>query len=329
MKLVYLLALIFPFNVWAVETPPQVETVPTFKVRQNISARNRVVVEADQAVNFPAGKVFLITFPDGKQCSLMLKETKATLLTFDSSHCDQHRDITKGLPVEPSLVELEDENPPVVQQQPKKEDIAPAVATETMDLPHRVASSVGVSLHYSFANEMRFDDAYVFSSGGSGKVEATFKASGSAGVGLSWAQMRPMSWGFVGSVLYEPPREIDSVIFKGPGGSSTGVITGTKPKVSFFIFEGNAVYRWNTFYLPFGLNASVPSLSDISSSTNIEVKGNIGAFVGGGFLIGQQSSLEIFLRSIAITMTESDSTGSINYDRGTLTGVGVGYKYWF
>lgn len=295
----------------------------TYKIKQVIADQNLVIVETSNPSEiFNSGKIFLVTFQNEKQCSLTLKETKGSLLTLSSSSCAQSQDITRNLPIEPALVDG------FTTKTIEKEEVLPVSSSE-MDAPSPLENkNIGISLYYSLANEVHFDDAFVSTTSGSGKVEATYKTANSVGLGVTWAKMKPQSWGFLGNLVYEPGREINSVTFKGPGGTATANATGTKPKVSFLIIEGNAVYRWNSFYLPFGLNVNAPTLSD-TDGANVDISGGLGIFLGGGFILGDNSSVEIFVRTISMNMTESSGTTHINYELGTMTGVGFGYKYWF
>lgn len=292
------------------------QLTPKFTVKQIIKSHNLVVVESNVPVDFKEGKVFLVTFDDGKQCSLVLKDTAKTLLTFDASECERSSYITLASPVEPSLASI-------------------PIATERStprDSRSRSSSSFGkrfsANLYYSVADKATFEDAKVTTTGASGSVNATYGTDSSVGLGVGYLRTEQQSWGFSGSILYEPRREIKSLTVSGPGGTFTSSATGTKAKLSFILLEANAIYRWNEFYIPFGLNLSAPSLTDTGSDV-YDVKGGLGAFLGAGWFIMDNSSIELFVRSIGMKMTATDGTTTIDFQNGYMTGAGFGWKYYF
>lgn len=292
-----------------------------YKIKQVISAQNLVVVETSNPTEeLTSGKTFLVTFPNEKQCSLSLKEQKGHLLSLSSSSCENASEITRNLPIEVALVDSQ----AIPQQLPVQtaEQKNPTIINKDWGTRH-----FGVSLHYSVANEVRFNKAFVTTTTSSGNVEAVFRTDNGVGLGVTYARMETNSWGFLGNLIYEPGREISSVKFTGSGGTATANFTNS-PRVSFLITEANAVYRWNTFYLPFGINVCAPALHDTQGSI-VSVSSGFGVFLGGGLLINESSSLELFIRSLGLRMTETSDAGSIDYDLGTMAGLGFGYKYWF
>lgn len=298
-----------------------------YSLRQIIKSHNLVVIESSAPVIFDEGKIFLATMKDGTQCSLTLKETSGVLLTLDSSSCDKAEQLTINTPVEPALISTVPKATvqaaqPIPPAQPIQEE-RPAANTFK---EFKRFEWIGINIYYTAADEARFNDVEVTESGSSGTVEAEFSVETGIGFGASFMSMEERSWGFSGGVNFEPAREIKSVTFTGPGGTATGVLSSTKMSVLFF--EGNAIYRWDKFYLPFGLNFSIPRLTSPSSST-VDIKGSVGAFVGAGFLLNDNCALELFARSIGFNMTEKTSTTTIDYGYGALTGAGLGFKFLF
>ncbi len=88
-------------------------------------------------------------------------------------------------------------------------------------------------------------------------------------------------------------------------------------KTSFLVPFANAVYRWNSVYLPFGLNVTSISNSGDSEVLN-DAKGFLGLQLGVGFLVSDLVTILIESKAVGITTSK--------YTQGALTldpGVGV------
>lgn len=288
-----------------------------YTIKQIIKSHNLVVIQSNLPVEIQEGKIFLVTFDDGKQCSLILKESAKTLFTVDSSECERRSYITLASPVELSLAVI----PQVGNRVTPKESLLRSSPT--------FGKRFAANIYYSVADKAKFDDAKVrTSSGASGSVSASYGTESSPGIGVSYTNVEPQSWGFSGSLLYEPKREVQSFTVSGPGGTFTSSATGTKAKLSFLLLEGNAIYRWHQFYIPLGLNLSIPSLTDTGSAV-YDVKGGVGAFLGAGLFVLENSSIEVFVRSVGFNMTATDGSTTIDFQNGYMSGAGFGWKYYF
>ncbi|WP_413568453.1 hypothetical protein ACLWBD_12875 [Bdellovibrio sp. HCB117] len=289
----------------------QTPTNVSYKVKQIIRSHNVVIVEASQPIPLEKGKLYLVTLKDGTQCSLSLADIESNLLTMESADCTG---LVVGMPVEPALLK------------------ASGKTVESTDilLPEadKTGPRVSVSLYYSTATQARFEDTYVSTTSGSGYVDTTYTMDSSAGLGVSYSKLNLQSWGFVGSILWEPKRKIKSLEVEGPGGTVSGDLIDS-PELTLLIFEGNIAYRWENIYIPFGLNYSAPFLSYNSSTTWWSVSGALGAYVGLGMIMSPNFTLELFIRSVGLEMTAADSTGTIDFKRGSLAGFGAGWKYTF
>ncbi|AFY00440.1 hypothetical protein [Bdellovibrio bacteriovorus] len=305
----------------AAETPK----TSAYTIKQVIPSQNLVVAETSNSLEtLSPGKTFLVTFPNNKQCSLILKGKKDSLLTLSSKECLNREEITKDLPIELALIEEESNS----QHTPSTPQVAMDELPSSLEERWASGPRLGFSVYYASANQANFEDVYATTSSGSGNLNAEFGTDSSVGIGLTFARMKPQNWGISTSLLLEVGRKINTIKFTGSGGTASGNFTGTKPKLSFLIGEAGLAYRWNTFYIPFGLNLSIPTLTDTDGSS-VEIYGGLGAYFGAGVLLTENSSIDFIIRSVALNMTQTSGTSSIDYGRGSMTGFSLGYKYWF
>ncbi|WP_413560818.1 hypothetical protein [Bdellovibrio sp. HCB209] len=333
-KLVLCMGLLFVVHVRAqsVSTPnattsiPENTTptiVPQFGIKQIIRSHKLVVIETNITTPYPNGKIFLATFPDGDQCSLILKETNASLLTLDSTSCDKPERLTTKTPVEPSLVSV----PGQQVNGSSTAAVEAAAFNDTAGESRQKYGSWSLNAYYSSAKEFLFDGATYSGTSGTGKGEISFDSGGALGGGFNVLIMNPNSWGFSAGGFIESSREIKSVTVKGANGTAYGNATGIKPKIGFVGAEFNALYRWEKVYLPFGANLTAPYYSDIP--LYMEIQGGLGLQLGMGFLISENAVVEVLVKTIGMRAKYSDGSDTLDYGYGTLTGATVGGKIIF
>lgn len=295
-------------------------------VKQIIKSHKLVVVQTNATTSFAKEKIFLATFSDGNQCSLVLKETNNQLLTLDTSSCELGGQITLKTSIEPSLVSVFG-----LPKAPVSISDSPVSVAENTKVIEGSSSAgrvghVAMTVHYSFGDQAKFDDGRITTSGGAGNINTTYDVDRSLGVGISYLQVETNSWGYQVGGFYETQRELKSVTFSGSGGTISGSITGVRPKLSFLVAEMNAVYRFNQVYIPFGFNVSSPMLED---GDGANAKGNLGVQVGVGFFLNKRVLLDVFVRTIGMTLAASSGTTYADFGYGTIGGAGVGLKYLF
>lgn len=332
MVLKFFAGLIVFLFVVTVKAQDTASTATTYKIRQIMLDQNLVVAETSNANEvLKPGKIFLVTFSTGKQCSLTMKEKSSSLVILSTTSCSMAQEITKASPIEASLIDVAMPAPIVVIDKPTAEP-AQTPAPVANESPRLGASSVfkkvGFFVHYSTANEMNFLNAYATTASGGGPLEIKFGMDTAGGIGMTFADMPTQNWGARTSFFFETLRDIKTVTLKGAGGTATGIITGTPPKVSFLVLEGSMVYRWETFYMPFGINYSIPTITDLNGST-IDYSGTVGIYIGGGILTSDRTSVDFFIRGLGMRLKEVSGTTTVDYGMGTLTGFGVGYNFWF
>lgn len=311
-------------------TPAAATPAPaaTYKIKQVISAQNLVVAEtSNPSEELVPGKTFLVTFANEKQCSLILKEKKGALLTLNSSSCANAQEITRTSPLEAALVETPAAEPVALKSTPEVPAASPEPYYPPVKMDRWIPTRFSVMTHYSGASELIFKDVNVTTTTASGTVEVDYGLESSVGLGVSFASMHPQGWGYLANVFYERARAFKSATIKGSAGATTVTNSGSSSTIAFFVAEMNAVYRWDSFYMPFGLNVSAPTISE--DMNGVSYYGSLGVFWGGGFILSDNATLEIFIREIAIRMKQYTSTSTIDYGSGTMTGFGAAFKFWF
>ncbi|NJL25368.1 MAG: hypothetical protein HC902_09440 [Calothrix sp. SM1_5_4] len=127
-------------------------------------------------------------------------------------------------------------------------------------------------------------------------------------------QLPTDSWGFLAGINYELARKIT-------GGSITvnnvkTKLSGGSDSIQFTTLYASAAYRWETLYLPFGLNHSLVKYK--TNGTLIpKVEGVIGEQVGIGWTLSREFAVEIhsWINGFKLSSTNS----------GTSIDTGVGY----
>lgn len=138
--------------------------------------------------------------------------------------------------------------------------------------------------------------------------------------------MAPNSWGFLGSLQFEREREVDT--FK-VGGVTYNVSSGAKLQVTTLL--ASAVYQWENWYLPFGLNFSSLKYTPPSGfSGSTDSTSGLGFQIGVGYLINENFSVEGMSRSASWKLSAKPTGGGeTDYGTGTFSTLVVSGTYWF
>ena len=186
-----------------------------------------------------------------------------------------------------------------------------------------------IGASYNSANKIKFDDVKTTSSGTSTAGTASFDTETALGLVAGVAYMPPNSWGGIGSLAYEFERNVKSGQATSGGGVAS-VNYSEKPRLSFIVMEGSAVYRWDKFYLPFGFNYCLPIFFQPANALPIlEVQGGLGAQFGVGYFFDDNITLEVRSRALSATAKGTNPPSKIEYGTGYLTGIDFIGRYWF
>lgn len=276
----------------------------TLKIVQVIKNQHLVVAQGSSNGSTSPGQTYLVNFPDDQQCSIVLREVQGNQYTFSTSSCDREDFLKKNLEVEPSLVSVPAEESKPVRAQ--SED-APEKYVPYTQRPVRF----GLVVHYNSADNIEFTDTI-------GR-DVSFNGNSVFGLGVRGMILEPNTFGLIGSIEYEFKRTFDSIT----GDNFVATFT-TKPELSMFFIEGGFAYRWDRFYLPFGLNYSIPQLSNAEGEKAI---GTLGGMVGFGMFPIDNVSFEALIRVLGVRF--KDDFYDDVYGTGFVSGFVFSGTYWF
>lgn len=201
----------------------------------------------------------------------------------------------------------------------------------------RSASSSGkegllfvVGLGYHITNKLSFDAGQASILGTSTSLQAAFGTTNAFELtaGAMYANRR--SFGGFGFLTYQSSRDVTNVTLTlSSGASSSSSYGSSKPKFQVVLLEFGGLYRWSEFYLPFGLNYSLPIYEEPASSSKTEINGFFGAQIGAGYLIRSGFAFEAWLKAIGATAKTTASSVTIDYKTGFMPGFGLQAKYAF
>lgn len=157
----------------------------------------------------------------------------------------------------------------------------------------------------------------------SGSYSANYDLSNGFSLDLSAMKAEQNNWGFLGVLSLGQSRKIDGGAVAGTAISTSGDET----KFTTHTIAGNAVYRWDKFYLPFGLNYNTTTISGDSTITS--VSGGLGYQLGAGYFIDENLSVDYTAIHSLVKINGKSGNTTYNYGNGYLTEVHVGLKYYF
>ena len=189
-------------------------------------------------------------------------------------------------------------------------------------------TKVSIFAFYNTANSMTFSDIKETTGGVTYSGDATFYSDMAPGFGIEIFVAPENHWGWSAGLTYDSTRNLNSANAGFSGQSVSVVYADPKPTISFVTVYGNAIYRWDSFYLPFGLNVTSPTYKS-SDGTITTVTGTLGTQGGAGFFVNDHFSIEGLLRLVEFNVTRSSSTFYIDYGTGAMYGAQLNLKFIF
>ena len=210
----------------------------------------------------------------------------------------------------------------LIWAQEKPSEVPAETKVENSDQWH-----FGLGGSLSLRSKLRFDT--VTATGVTGNLVADLDYSNVFSIELEARKINQMSWGLMGGLTFDGERQLTGGSITG-GGVSLVVSDSDPSKIQATVIYGNAVYRWNQFYLPFGLNISAIKFTAASSFTGTSsASGGVGAQVGFGVYVKDNFVIEGYSRAVAVKLSSTSSSSTTNYGTGFLSNVMLTGKYIF
>lgn len=194
--------------------------------------------------------------------------------------------------------------------------ISTAFAQENVDeyeIMYGLGGSIVLNSHYT-TNDLTLSSA-------SGSYSANFDLSNGIAVEGSIIKTKKNAWGLSGVLSLGQQRSVD-------GGVVAGVaVNNSTLKISSHSISGNALYRWDNLFLPFGLNFNATSISNDPTITS--VSGGIGYQIGAGYFINENVAIEYTAIHTSVKINGKSGNTIYNYGNGFLTEAHIGFKYYF
>ena len=187
-------------------------------------------------------------------------------------------------------------------------------------------------LNYNSSNTAEADLVYYDASAARAFTgTAEFDVKSYASLEFEVRHMQKQNWGFTAglSLGAETEEQGGTIVLNGV----TIVITSSADpdKMRVVLLYGNAVYRFDEVYIPFGLNVSAIDYKVAGGGAKIETEGGLGAQFGLGYQFGDHVAFELLARSIAfnVKFTDLATSDTTEYKDGHVTNLVLGAKYIF
>ena len=189
----------------------------------------------------------------------------------------------------------------------------------------------GFGLGYSTNTKQTFDSVKLTDNSGTSTGTINYEWENSPELTLSLIKSEPHGWGRAINLTYVTQQKLKGASGTINGVSLTAVITDPAKNESY-ILDGTFFYRWDSFYLPFGLNYSSHKYTLPSSAIgySLDVRGGLGAQVGIGFFIDNKFSMEVKSRSLNYNLSSSKPSANNytgNFGSSYLTSIYVTLKF--
>jgi len=134
-------------------------------------------------------------------------------------------------------------------------------------------------------------------------------------------------WGLTMGLDFDFEREIKSGTISS-GGTTISVSEIDDPDTfTSVVGYGNLVYKWENFYIPFGLNLSYIDYK--STGLNVNTTPSIGAQLGLGYETDSNFALEMYSRVLGLEMDYIDGNYDVSFEEGLISNIAFRVKYIF
>ncbi|MCR9204384.1 MAG: hypothetical protein NXH75_07400, partial [Halobacteriovoraceae bacterium] len=131
--------------------------------------------------------------------------------------------------------------------------------------------------------------------------KAKFETDSGYSLSFEGRFLRQNGWGLTMGVDIDLGREVKSGSVTLGGNTVTFSNTTNDPdEFAAVVFHGNAVYKWNNFYIPFGFNVSAVDYR--ATGINVNTSASLGAQLGIGYELDNGFIIELFSRALGFEL---------------------------
>lgn len=290
------------------------------KVKQVSIEKKIAAIVLESGHGLSEGETLVLTSTDLKQCDLKIVKInpEKNIAIANISTCSFANEIKVGQAVEKSL--LDDKDYKAVE---KFEEKVPAVQPVGSETTWRF----GLGLSLGTDATVEYEDI-ITESGEKGSAELDY--SNVLSLEFDARYMQKYGWGFIGGLTIDGKRKLTGGNVK-ISGHNLAVPSDDPSKIQSTVLYANAVYRWEDFYIPFGLNYSFIEYDVPSASTSsVDASGAIGGQFGIGYYATSNLALELYGRTIGIRLkSATDGATDIDFGKGSIRTAQFAVKYFF
>ena len=179
-------------------------------------------------------------------------------------------------------------------------------------------------LGFDLVTSGSFEDGTTSSSSTTFDSEINFESAFS--IGYEYQEAKKESWGKAFGVSYHTKREVDSFDLNG----ETLQATGDAAEITMLKLNANLIYRWDIFYIPFGINLTTVSYDPPANyDGTVDSTGGLGFNFGLGWFINDQFAIEYMSSSSVWELEADDGSTTTDFGDGILAVATLRLKYIF
>lgn len=227
------------------------------------------------------------------------------------------------------------ETPKTIEEQPlapepKIEDPKTTITESQPSHERAWKFAIGYGIMVS-SGELEFKDARASDGTNSGDLHASMGLKKENSMLMEVQYLKPNSWGFIGGIKFEDARKIESITVSSGNNSATLTAGSDSALFRFTTYHVNAVYMWDKFYLPFGLNYSLVTLENlkVSGSYRTETMGLYGSQVGLGYMVTPSFAVELTSWTLAVDQYLRVKNDVLDFNEGLITSTLLSAKFRF
>lgn len=200
---------------------------------------------------------------------------------------------------------------------------------EDLEMDEEVSSSwrYGLGLSLNALSKLTFGNVTISTDSNSYKFVLDY--GNSQGLEFDIRKLPKNNWGFTGNLSYNFERSVTFLTISYSGGSIASDVSSPS-KIQITELSANAAYRWDSFYLPIGINYSMVKFIPASGfSGSFSANGGIGWQAGLGFYTSDNFALELISKNTQVKLSSTSSGATTNYGTGTMNATHLMGKYFF